>query len=448
MLGREKAKEIIDRALSYSTAEETQATLFTWDSFLTRFANSYIHQNMGEGNIALEIRTINGKRVGEATTNRTDGNAIKNAVLTACNISKFTKPVSDLVPLPGQHKYKEVESFYESTRKFTPEERANIVKEFIDEAGDFSAYGSFPTSTLEVALGNSKGVFAYNLSTSASIVYVVMGKAVSSYGCAGSRNVDEIDYQSLARETVKKLMMQEELASIEPGEYDVVLEPLAVADIVQFLGWLGFGALAFQEDRSFMSGKMGKKIMGDNITIWDDGLSEEGMPFPFDLEGMPKRKVILIDKGIAKGVVYDRRTAAKEGKQSTGHSVGSSAQGPYPMNLFIKGENNSINEMIKATKKGIYVTRFHYTNPIDPITASITGMTRDGTFLIENGRITKSLRNLRFTQSLIQALHRVTHLSPSVLVPEVEYYDIPFSTGTRVPALRIEKWRFTGVSEL
>jgi len=351
MLGREKAKEIIDGALSYSSAEETQIALFAWDSFLTRFANSYIHQNMGEGNIALGIRAINEKRAGEATTNRIDGNAIKNAVLTACNISKFTKPVSDLVPLPGQHKYKGVKSFYESTRRSTPEERANIVKGFIDEAGDFSAYGSFPTSTLEIALGNSKGVFAYNLSTSASIVYVVMGKAASSYGCAGSRNVNEIDYQSLARETVKKLRMQEELASIEPGEYDVVLEPLAVANIVQFLGWLGFGALAFQEDRSFMSGKMGEKIMGDNITIWDDGLSEEGMPFPFDLEGMPKRKVILIDKGIAKGVVYDRKTAAKEGKQSTGHSIGSSAQGPYPMNLFMKGENNSIDEMIRQPKK-------------------------------------------------------------------------------------------------
>jgi predicted Zn-dependent protease len=448
MLGREKVKGIIDEALSYSTAEETQVSLFVWDSFLTRFANSYIHQNMGEGNTTVEIRAINEKRVGEATTNRIDGNAIKTAVLTACNISKFTKPVSDLVPLPMSHKYKEIKSFYENTSSFTPENRAEVVKQFIDEAGDLSAYGSFPTSTLEIALGNSKGTFAYNLSTSASIVYVVMGEVASSYGCAGSRNVNEIDYESLARETVRKARMQEALTSIEPGEYDVVLEPLAVADIAQFLGWLGFGALAFQENRSFMSGKIGKKIMGDNITIWDDGLSEEGMPFPFDFEGMPKKKVILIDKGTARGVVYDRRTAAKEGKESTGHSVGSSAQGPYPMNLFMKGGNDSVDEMMKGTRKGIYVTRFHYTNPIDPMTASITGMTRDGTFLIEDGRITKPLCNLRFTQSLIQALCRVTHISSSVLVPEVAFYDIPYSTGTKVPALRIEGWRFTGVSEL
>lgn len=448
MLGREMVKEIIDEALLYSTAEETQVSLFVWDSFLTRFANSYIHQNMGEEETVLEIRAINAKRVGEATINRVDGSAIRNAVLTACNISKFTKPVSNLVPLTEPQEYKEVKSFYKNTREFTPKERANIIKRFIDEAEDYSAYGSFPTVTLEFAVGNSKGLFAYNLSTSACIVYVVMGKVESSYGCAGSRNVDAIDYESLARETVRKVRMQENVASIEPGEYDVVLEPLAVADIVQFLGWLGFGALCFQEDRGFMSGKIGEKIMGDNITIWDDALSKEGMSFPFDFEGVPKKKVILIDRGIARGVVYDRRTAAKEGKESTGHSIGSSAQGPYPMNLFMKGGNTSINDMIKATRKGIYVTRFHYTNPIDPMTASITGMTRDGTFLIEEGKITKPLCNLRFTQSLIQALCRVSHLSPSVLVTAVESYDVPFFTGTRIPAVRIEGWRFTGVSEL
>ncbi len=448
MLGRERAREIINKALSYSSVEETQVSLFVWDSFLTRFANSYIHQNMGEGNIELEIRAINEKRVGEATTNRVDSNAIKNAVSTACEISKFTKPVSDLVPLTGPREYKEVKSFYENTRRFTPEERANIVKGFIDEAGDFSAYGSFQTSTLEIVLGNSRGAFAHNLSSSASIIYMVMQEAGSSYGCAGSRNVDEMDFGSLARETVRKLRMQKNLTSVEPGEYDVVLEPLAVADIVQFLGWLGFGALAFQEGRSFMSGKIGEKIMGDNITFWDNGLSEDGIPFPFDFEAVPKKKVILIDNGVAKGVVYDRRTAAKEGRKSTGHSIGSSAQGPFPMNLFMKGGNDGVDEMIKATRKGIYVTRFHYTNPIDPMTATITGMTRDGTFLIENGIITKPLCNLRFTQSLIRALRSVTHLSQSVLVPEVETYGIPFSTGTRVPALRIEGWRFTGVSEL
>ncbi|MCK4328212.1 TldD/PmbA family protein [candidate division WOR-3 bacterium] len=448
MLGRNKIKKVIDEALSYSTAEETQVSLFIWDSFLTRFANSYIHQNMGEGNIQLEIRVINDKRVGESTTNRIDSEAIKKAVVTACEISKFTEPIQELVPLPGPKKYLEVNSFYENTNSFTPVDRANVVKEIIDEAAGFSTYGSFPTSTLEIALGNSKGLFSYNLSTAASIVYVVMSNIASSYGSTGSRNVEEIDYQIFAREIVKKVKMQKDLNSIKPGEYDVILEPLAVTDMLMFLGWLGFGALAFQEDRSFMSGRIGEKIMGDNITIWDDGLSKEGMPFPFDFEGIPKKKVVLIEKGVAKGVVYDRRTAAKEGKESTGHSIGSSAYGPYPMNLFIKGGKDNIDKMIKETKKGIYVTRFHYTNPIDPITASITGMTRDGTFLIEDGRITKPLYNLRFTQSLIKALCRVTHLSPSVLVPEVESYDVPFYTGSKVPAMRIEAWNFTGVSKL
>ncbi len=448
MMGEKRMRDIVEEAISYSNVGETEVTIFAWDSFLTRFANSYIHQNMGEKNLEIGVRAMNEKRIGEANTNRFDSDAIKNTVLTACNISEFTRPIRDLPGLTGHKEYKKVKSYYKNTEEVTPLKRAEIVKRLIKEAAGFDAYGSFPTSTLELAIGNSNGMFAYNLSTFASLVLIVMRDSISSYGCGGARNVDDLDYDKIARDTVQRAKMQENLSSIEPGEYDVVLNPLAVVDIVQFLAWLGFGALAYQEKRSFMSEKLGKKIMGDNITIWDDGLSEQGMPFPFDFEGTPKKKVMLIENGVARGVVYDRRTAKKEGKESTGHSIGSSYMGPYPTNLFMKGENSSLEKMIEETKKGIYVTRFHYTNPIDPITATITGMTRDGTFLIEDGKITKSLSNLRFTQSLIDALSRVTHLSPSVLVPDVEVYGVPFFSGIRVPGLRIERWKFTGVSEI
>jgi PmbA protein len=211
-----------------------------------------------------------------------------------------------------------------------------------------------------------------------------------------------------------------------------------------FLGWIGFGALAVQEERSFMNGKFGQKIAGENITIWDDGYDPRGIPLPFDFEGVAKQKVMLIERGVAKNVVYDSFTAGREpGKSSTGHSLPApNTMGPIPINLFMAPGTATKEEMLASTERGIWVTRFHYTNILHPVKTILTGMTRDGTYLIENGKITRPLKNLRFTTSILDAFSNAEALGSSLKLIKDEWNSI----GTSAPAAKIHNFRFTGAT--
>ena len=221
-----------------------------------------------------------------------------------------------------------------------------------------------------------------------------------------------------------------------------MLDEPAVCDIVDFLAYLGFGALAVQEGRSFMAGHIGEKVLGDNITVWDDGLAADTIPFPFDFEGVPKQRVNLVTNGIAKGLVYDTNTALKDGVASTGHGLpAGNTFGPVPRNLFLAPGTASKEELIRSVKRGIFITRFWYTRTVHPLSITVTGMTRDGTFLIENGEIVAPVRNLRFTQSYVEALNHVDLLGKDAKLQKDMF------AYNRVPALKIAKWNFTGVTE-
>lgn len=445
MLGEEKIKEIADRVLNHSCAEATEISIFAWDSRLTRFANSYIHQNVGEENISISVKCINKSCIGSASTNSLD--KIEEAVDKAQAISKVCPPNPDWPGLPDAQPIKKIESCIPATQDFTPQAQASVCKTIIEKNTGFQAFGSFSTGTLEIGIANSNNLFAYNKSSSAVLITVIMGDSGTTYAIAGNKDVNKIDYSGVAETVNKKIRMAQNPMKIEPGKYDVILEPLAVADIIMYLAALGFNALRYQEGRSPFCGKLGQKVIGENITIWDDGLNPDGFMFPFDFEGVPKQRVSLVENGIIKELVYDSATAKKEGKKSTGHSSGSAAHGPVTFNLFMKGGDLDIDSMIKSTKRGILVTRFHYTNLIDPMSVTITGMTRDGTYLIEDGKIAKPLKNLRFTQSVISALSEVKELSAPALIPSGDNYGVPFLYGFSVPGMKIENWNFTGVSE-
>jgi predicted Zn-dependent protease len=212
-----------------------------------------------------------------------------------------------------------------------------------------------------------------------------------------------------------------------------------------YLGYLGLGAQSMQENRSFMSGRIGQKITGNNITIWDDGFDPRGVMFPFDYEGVPKQKVMLIEEGIARGVVYDTASAQREvGQVSTGHGLPApNTMGPIPTSLFMKPGVATHEEMIASTKKGIWVTRFHYVNPVHPVKAILTGMTRDGTFLIEDGKITRPLKNLRFTQSILEAFSHAEMLGRDLKMIKMGFG----SFATCAPAAKINGFTFTGATE-
>jgi predicted Zn-dependent protease len=276
-----------------------------------------------------------------------------------------------------------------------------------------------------------------------------MGENSSGYAQAGSRNVSRVMPEKVAERAIKKAIDGKNPIELEPGLYEVILEPLASSELLDFLGYLGFNAKTYQEGRSFMCEMMGKKVMGDNITILDDAYNEQGFAFPFDFEGVPKQKVQLIEKGIAKGLVYDSLTAGKENKESTGHALPApNTFGPIPTNMVLLSGNSSLDKMIRNAKKAILVTRFHYTNTVEPKKTIFTGMTRDGTFLIENGAITKPIKNLRFTESIINALNKVLETSQDLtLVGGGAGYEGRFATGTLVPALRIESFNFSGKTE-
>lgn len=249
----------------------------------------------------------------------------------------------------------------------------------------------------------------------------------------------------IGRIAVDKAIQSKNPTSIDPGAYTVILEEDAVATMMFFLGYLGFSALAVQEGRSFMSGHVGEKVTGDNITIWDDGFDPRGVILPFDFEGVPKQKVMLIENGVAKNAVYDTATAAREpGKKSTGHGLPApNTMGPLPINLIMKPGSVSKEEMIASTEKGIWVTRFHYVNPVHPVKAILTGMTRDGTFLIENGKITRPLKNLRFTQSILEAFANAEMFSRELKMIKMGFGNF----ASCAPAVKIKDFTFTGATE-
>ncbi len=226
----------------------------------------------------------------------------------------------------------------------------------------------------------------------------------------------------------------------EPGEYDVVLLPYAVADILDWFAYLGFGAQAYQENRSFMSGRLGQRVLGENVTIVDDPLG--GVPSPFDYEGVGKAPLTLVEDGVARAICYDSYYAAKDGRASTGHALpAGSTFGPFATSLALAPGASSVDEMIASTERGVLVTRFWYTRTVHPLTVVMTGMTRDGTWLIENGKIAAPIRNLRFTQSYVDAMNRVRLIGrEQKLQPAMGGY-------SRVPALKIGGWSFTGATE-
>lgn len=443
MIDEGKALELLETALSLSRADQAEVVIFSADSALTRFSNNRIHQNVAESTIRVSVRSIKDKRAGYSSTNKIDRGSIEDIMKRSLEIAKRRPPDPDFVSLPGRYTYPTGVAYCEETAAATPEDRAKAVAEIADIASGagLSAAGAYSTSGNLIAIGNTLGVRAVTRLTDASLKVVVMGKDSSGYASALSKRVSDIDAGKVASIAVEKALRGARPIDLEPGRYHVVLAPEAVADMVASLAYAGFSALAVQEGRSFMAGKFGQRIADERISIWDDALDPRTIGMPFDFEGVPKRKVKFIDKGVAAGVVYDSYTAGREGKSSTGHALPApNPYGPLPTNLFMAVGDKPASEMIAALDRGIFVTRFHYTNLEDPLKTVLTGMTRDGTFLIEGGELEAGIKNLRFTQSILEALQRVEDVSA-----ENELVDSMLGPAL-VPYLEIREFNFTGAT--
>ncbi len=451
MIDQEHALRLLKEVVQESTADQTEAILLTEDSSLTRFAGSAIHQHVAERNQTAILRVVLGKKIAVVTTNIFQPSSLRKSLQKAISLANVQQPNEEFISLPGPKPISEAVTFSKNVGCLTPNQKVRITKNLLKQVKEKGcrASGAFSNGEVELAVVNSLGVEAYQEFSDLFLHTVVENDKSSGYASFVTRDPDEVDVDALAKEAIGKLS-KEEAMELEPGEYEVILEPYAVNEFLSFLAYLGFHALAVQEGRSFFCNHFGEKMVDEKVTIYDDGLDPGGLQVPFDFEGVPKKRVTFFDRGIAKEVTYDSFTAGREGKESTGHGlIAPNTAGPIPINLFMKEGESPLEQMIQSIRRGIYVTRFHYTNVAEPMKAVITGMTRDGTFLIEEGEMKRPVKNLRFTESVLKALSRVTAISKDRRIcSEGTVYSRRFVTGTVVPAIKVEGFNFSGVSAL
>jgi len=450
MLSEERVKEITSQIFSYgrrkqqgrSLADEIEIILIDNNQSLTRYANNVVTQNVHEGNmVELTIRLIKDGKVGRTTTNRTDAPSLKKLVDDAAELCRFQKRDRNLLPLPGKQTYRTTDNYVDKTAVMSPHDRADAIRLVIAECEKHGLMGSgiFSNEFYNMTIANSRGLFAYHRGSSAALTCTALTS--DSSGCAREENKDvaRISPLSIARTAIDKAIRSQNPAAVPAGRYTVILEPAAVSNFMLFMAWRGFGALSYHEERSFLSGKLGQKILGANITITDNAFHPKTMGVPFDFEGMPKKEVLLIEKGVAKNVVYDRDTARKAKTTSTGHGLPQpNPAGPIPANLVLHSGESSMEELISSTKKGILVTELHYTNLVEPMALVLTGMTRNGTFLVEDGKISRGIKNMRFTESIVKALSQV-----ELITRDSKYSSAFFGGGFVVPALKINDFNFS-----
>ncbi|MGB9857177.1 MAG: TldD/PmbA family protein [Dictyoglomaceae bacterium] len=441
MWGKERTYNFLENLMRKLPFEKKELVLNITSEELTRFANNVIHQNVAEESLNLFVRVGEGKKKAVAHVSKIDEESINNLIATLKSLIKNQPDMEELI-LPQPQVYSQTKNEFFAP---SPEKRANIVKDIIKkgESKSLNTYGAITESINELSVINSNGLFAYGTLSFAH--GKVMYMSDTSSGCQEStgKDLDSIDFEYLSDMTLKKCLEGRNPEDLEPGRYTVILEPLAVAEIMEQVSYFGFSAKAAQEKRSFLSLYQGQKIFSPLVNIYDDGLDPQGIIIPFDFEGVPKKHVDLVKEGVALGPVYDTETAIKEKKESTGHALPAvNSFGPLPSNLFFLTGDKKLEDLISSVEKGILVTRFHYVNAfLDPINVLATGMTRDGTFLIENGKIKKPVKNLRFTQSFLEALKNVEAISSEKVI-------VPFLTGfCSVPGLKIKEFNFTGVTE-
>jgi PmbA protein len=445
-IGADQVRSIAEAALELAGADGVEVlAVHDWGG-LTRFAESAIHQSTAREDTAVKVRVVSGGRVGVASTNDLSKEGAATAARSALELAEMAAPDP---AFPGLAPRADVparpDRFDEATAAATPEARAEAVATLVATCGDgFHAAGAHETSASEVALATTEGQFCYAATSQATTSTVVSGgDGGAGYAEVWAARVGDLDPEAVGRTAFEKARDSQAPRSIDPGRYDVVLEAPAVATLVAFLAYLGFGGRAIAEGRSCFSGRIGEKLMSDRITIFDDALAPGTLGLPFDFEGTPKRRVDLVAEGVVIGGVHDRRSAKQEDVRSTGHALPPpNPHGAFPLNLFLAPGDATVEDMVRDTERGLLVTRFHYSNVVHPKEAVITGMTRDGTWLVEDGEVKHPVKNLRFTQSIIEALRDVQAVgSEAALASEF------FFSASSVPALRISSFQFTGASD-
>ena len=460
MLNKERAGDIFDRVRKYSTADEVEVLFYGGKSALTRFANNTIHQNVAEENYGVSVRTAFDGRTARATTNKFDEESLRRVVQASEALARVQQPDPDLLPMPdageGARATQSLPSrYFEHTAAISPEHRADSAGKIVSIATNhkLTAAGIFSSSESVEGIFNSRGLSEWHTQTSSEISITMLAADSSGWQKTNSPDVANLNAQALAETAAKKGLESAHPREIPAGKYTVILEPAAVLDMVGFM-FFDFGGLAILDQRSFLNNRVGTKLFGDNINICDDVVHPLQSGAPFDGEGVWRHRVSLVENGVVKRLVYARATAEKmrssEYKdkvgiiEPTGHGFPiPNEMGEAPMNIVFAAPKDSktIDQMVASTEHGVLVTRLWYIREVDPYEKILTGMTRDGTFYVQDGKIRHGIRNFRFNESLIHMLSNVEEMGTPVRASGEESFDMV------VPAMKVKEFNFTEVTK-
>jgi PmbA protein len=443
------ALELAERALGFVSGADAEVVAGTERSGFARYASSVIHQPTLIDNAGVQLRVVRDRRSAVATTNRADDDGLASLARRAAELLASASEDPELVPLAPPESFPEIEGYDEETAALGADEQARLAADAIAAQTDFDIYGYVSSGSTELAIASTTGLRAAQRTTDATCLALAAGEGASGYALRTSWRAKDIDTAAVAREAADKAARTRGAAEVAPARYRAVLEPYALADLLYYFSFDSFNALALLEERSYFAGRIGERAFDPRVTIADDPLDPRGLPSAFDFEGTPKQRVPLVEEGVIRGPVWDRTTAARAGRTSTGHALpaGERSFGPQPTAVSVApGEAASVEELADLIGDGIYVTRVHYLSVVNPRDGVITGMTRDGTFRVRDGRLAEPLVNLRFTVSVPDVLAEVPGLTREVrLVNLSEFYDDRWAYGYRVPALATAAFNVTGI---
>jgi predicted Zn-dependent protease len=442
------ALEIAERALSFVSAGEAEVYVGTERSGFARYAASEVHQPTLVDDANVQLRVVDGLRAGVATTNRIDDEGLAELARRAADAVANASEDPDLVPPAPPAEFPEVEGNDEATAALEADDQARLATAAIDAVAGLGVYGYFTSGAVEGAIAATTGLRGSLRATDATCLVLAAGEGASGYAMRTSWHAGEIEPARVALEAGDKAERTRGAVEIQPGRYRAVLEPYALADLLYWFSFDSLNGLGFLEERSYFTGRIGERAFDPKLTLADDGLDSAGLPRPFDFEGTPKQRVAMVEEGVIRGPVWDRATARRGGRESTGHGLPATSRafGPAPTNMVVSpGEAESVDELAELVGDGIYVTRLHYLSVVNPRDAVITGMTRDGTFRIRDGKVAEPLVNLRFTVSMPDVLADLPGLTrETLLVNQSDFYDERWAYGTRVPAIATASFNVTG----
>ena len=464
MLTKDQAAAIFSKLKAYAATDEVEAIFYGGQSALTRFANNTIHQNVAEELYGVSVRTAFGGRTARATTNKFDDSSLQQVVEASAALAQVQEPDPDQLSMletaeacgktaaspsniPRRH--------FDQTAATTADDRAQAVETMVDIARHYklTAAGIFATSDAIEGIFNSRGIADWHQQTSSDISITMLAGNSSGWQKANSPNVGDLDPPRLAETAARKALQSANPSQLPAGKYTVILEPAAVLDIIGFM-FYDFGGLAILDQRSFLNNRIGKRIFGENINISDDVAHPLQSGAPFDGEGMRRKRVSLVENGVVKRLVYARGSAAKMTQSEHAQNVGlveatghgfplPNEMGEAPTNIVFGGPDQpkTVDQMIASTDRGVLVTRLWYIREVDPYEKILTGMTRDGTFYIENGKLRHGVLNFRFNESLLHMLSNVEEMGEPVRASGEESFDMV------VPAMKVREFNFTEVTK-